>query len=358
MNTRDTTIIQNKKIKISVLHLAAFLLLYASNFLLFLALRGYFFLLAGMILTLLVPCSFYAAWRLADSLEGTITVTHKTVHPQEPVCVIISITNHSFCCALHSTWKLFTGNSFFQTGEEQKLLLALPPYGTRRFPMTVSVTDLGRITFSCKEYILADLLGIFRIRAGCSMEECFFVLPEYEEAPGFSLPEAYAGAAELTESTRKGNDHSEVSDIRAYVPGDRPRDIHWKLSARGQELMVKDRVSLSGSEHVLLLDLPDDKAMAQKMLTEGCLQIAGMLRAHMSIRLLVWNQRLYTFDACSCGDTDELKTALCEILCTSLSSRHCSGVQNYMANCYPQLQSYLCLTAQNDTIQMEICTNG
>lgn len=224
--------------------------------------------------------------------------------------------------------------------------------------MTVSVTDLGRITFSCKEYILADLLGIFRIRVGCSMEECFFVLPEYEEAPGFSLPEAYAGAAELTESARKGNDHNEVSDIRAYVPGDRPRDIHWKLSARGQELMVKERVSLSGSEHVLLLDLPDDKVMAQKMLTEGCLQIAGMLRAHMSIRLLVWNQRLYTFDACSCGDTDELKTALCEILCTDLSSRHCSGVQNYMANCYPQLQSYLRLTAQNDTIQMEICTNG
>lgn len=358
MNVNVTTGNPKKKIKISALHLAAFVLLYIVNLLLFLALRGYFFLLTGMILTLLVPCSFYAAWRLADSVEGTIAVTHKTVRPQEPVCVIVSITNRSFFCALHSTWKLFTGNSFFQTGDVQKLLLSIPPRGTKRFPMTVSVTDLGRITFSCKEYVLADLLGIFRICVGCSIEECFFVLPEYSEAPQFSLPEAYAGAAELTESTRKGNDHSEVSDIRAYVPGDRPRDIHWKLSARGQELMVKERVSLSGSEHVLLLDLPGDKTMAQKLLTEGCLQIAGMLQARMSVRLLVWNQRLYTFDACSCGDTDELEAALCEILSTDLSSRSCSGLQHYMANCYPQLQSYLCITTQDDTIQMEICTNG
>ena len=358
MNTCDTTTIHNKKIKISVLHLTAFLLIYVVNLLLFLALRGYFFLLTGMILTLLAPCSFYAAWRLADSVEGTIAVTHKTIRPGEPVCVVVSITNRRFFCALHSTWKLFTGNSFFQTGDVQKLLLAIPPRGTKRFPMTVSVTDRGRITFSCKEYVLADLLGIFLIRVGCNMEECFFVLPEYGEAPRFSLPEAHAGAAELTESTRKGNDHSEISDIRAYVPGDRPRDIHWKLSARQPELMVKERVSLSGSEHVLLLDLPADKTMAQKLLTEGCLQIAGMLQARMCIRLLVWNQRLYTFDAFSCGDTDELETALREIFRTDLSSRSCSRLQDYMANCYPQLQSYLCLTAQDDTIQMEICTNG
>lgn len=358
MTVRITPQKPNKKINISTLHLAAFVLLYAANLLLFFALRGYFFLLTGIILTLLVPCSFYAAWCLADSVEGTITVTHKTVRPEEPVCVIVSVTNRSFLCALRSTWKLFIGNSFFQTGEEQTLLLAVPPRGTKQFPMTVSVTDLGRIVFSCKEYVLADLLGIFLIRVGCDMEDCFFVLPKYEETPRFSLPEAYAGAAELTESTRKGNDHSEVSDIRAYVPGDRPRDIHWKLSVRQPELMVKERVSLSGSEHVLLLDLPADKTKVQKLLTEGCLQITGMLQARMSVRLLVWNQHLYSFDAYSCGGTDELEAALREIFRTDLSARCCNRLQNYMANCYPQLQSYLCLTEQDDTIQMEIYTNG
>lgn len=358
MNTRNTDTIQNKKLKISVLHLTAFLLLYAVNLLLFLALRGYFFLLTGIILTLLVPCSFYAAWRLADSIEGTITATHQAVRPGEPVCVVVTVANRSFFCALHSTWRLFVGNSFFQTGTEQKLLLAIPPRGAKRFPMTVSVTDLGRITFSCKKYVLTDLLGIFRICVGCSIEECFFVLPKREDTLQSSLPEAWAGAAELTESTRKGNDHSEVSDIRAYAPGDRPRDIHWKLSARQRELMVKERVSLSGSEHVLLLDLPADKPKALRLLQEGYLLAAGMLEMHMTIRLLVWNQRLFAFDACSCGDTAELDAVFLEIFGTELSSRSSSLLHSYMANCYPQLPSYMCLSAQDDMIQMEICTNG
>lgn len=63
MNVNVTTGNYKKKIKISALHLAAFVLLYIVNLLLFLALRGYFFLLAGMILTLLflcgmAPCGF------------------------------------------------------------------------------------------------------------------------------------------------------------------------------------------------------------------------------------------------------------------------------------------------------------
>lgn len=349
---------KNKRIRISASHLAAFVLLYGINILLFFALRGYFFLLTWFLLTLLVPCSFYMAWRLADFVEGKIAITHKAVRPEESVCVVVSVTNTSFLCALHSTWKLLVGNSFFQTCDEQKLLLSIPPRGTKQFPMTVSVTDLGRIAFTCTEYVLADLLGIFLIHAKCSAEDYLFVLPQGEEMTPRPLPEAYAGAAELTESTRKGSDHSEVSDIRTYVPGDRPRDIHWKLSARQRELMVKERVSLSGSEHVLLLDLPADKTKTLRLLTESYLSIIGMFEMRMTIRLLVWNQRLFTFDAYSCGDIAELDSAFCELFSLDLASRSSDRLHTYMSNCYPQLPEYMCLSEQDNTIQMEICTNG
>ncbi|MDE6606585.1 MAG: hypothetical protein K2K54_02345, partial [Lachnospiraceae bacterium] len=59
----------NRKIKVSVLHLTAFLLVYFINILFFFAFRSFLFLVTGILLTVLAPLSFYMAWRLAEYVE-------------------------------------------------------------------------------------------------------------------------------------------------------------------------------------------------------------------------------------------------------------------------------------------------
>ena len=224
--------------------------------------------------------------------------------------------------------------------------------------MTVAITDLGRIVFACKGFIITDMLGIFEVHSDCAIENCIFILPHADSAAEVTIPETYSGAAELSESRRKGTDYSEISDIRTYRTGDRPKDIHWKLSARQREPMVKERVSLSGSEHILLLDLPNKKSNAEKLLTEGYHQIKTLLDRHLTIRLLVWNNHLFSFESYSCSSLEELETAFCEIFHTNLLSRSSDILRQYMKNCYPQLESYMCVTHHEDTIQLEICING
>ena len=348
----------NKKVHISLLHLAAFLLIYAINLLLFLAFRGYFFLIMGIIFTALVPFSFYTSWRLADELEAMIRADKECARPEEMTEIIFTVKNSGFLCALRATWLLTVGNSFYGTFDEQKLILSIPPHGEKQFHMTVSITDLGRIVFACKEFFITDLLGIFAIHSNCAIENCIFILPRADHVMKAAIPEAYSGAAELSESRRKGNDYSEISDIRTYRAGDRPKDIHWKLSARQRELMVKERVSLSGSEHILLLDLPNEKSNAEKLLTEGYHQIKALLDRHMTIRLLVWNGHLFSFESYSCSSLEEVETAFCEIFRTGLLSHNSDMLRQYMKNCYPQLESYMCMTYYEDTVQLEICING
>lgn len=348
----------DKKVHISVLHLAAFLLIYAINLLLFFAFRGYFFLIMGNIFTVLAPFSFYAAWRLTDHVTAAVTADKERARPGEETEIIFTVKNTSFLCALRGTWLLTAGNSFYGTFDVQKLLLSIPPRGKKQFHMAVTMTDLGRIIFSCKEFCISDLLGIFEIYSDCAAENCIFILPKADSPAGTTIPETYSGAVELSESRTKGNDYSEISDIRTYRAGDRPKDIHWKLSARQPELMVKERVSLSGSEHILLLDLPDEKNNADKLLTESYQQIKAMLDRHMQIRLLVWNHHLFSFENYSCGDSEELEAAFCEIFHTSLSSHSSGMLRQYMKNCYPQLESYMCMTCHGDSAQLEICING
>lgn len=354
MNTETT----NPKIHISALHLAAFLLIYIINLLLYLIFRGYTFLVTWMILTALLPCSFCMAWKLASHIEGCIYTGKETARPGETVEVMISVRNHSLFCALKSTWYLNIGNSFYGTFDDYKLILAISPRGKKQFPLSVTMTELGRIVFACKEYSVSDLLGIFSIHSVCAMESCLSILPQTENKVQTALPEAPSGVAELSESSRKGNDHSEVSDIRTYRVGDRPKDIHWKLSARNRELMVKERVSVSGSEHVLLLNLPHQKTDAEKLLTEGYQQIRELLDTRLTIRLLVWNQNLFSFENYSVGCPEELKNAYCQIYCTNLQSHSSNLLRRYMKNCYPQLNSYLCVTQKENTVQLEIWVNG
>lgn len=350
--------IKNRKIHISIPHLAAFLLIYIGNILLFLIFRGYTFLVTWFVFTALVPCSFCMAWQLAAYVQDSIFTEKETSVPNEAVEIIFSIQNRSFLCALKSTWYLNIGNSFYDTFDDHKLILAIPPHGKKQFPMSVTMTELGRIVFACKEYSVCDLLGIISVHSDCDIESCLFILPQSGHTLQMSVPEGHFGIAELSESSRKGNDHSEVSDIRAYRAGDRLKDIHWKLSARNRELMVKERISLSGSEHVLLLNLPHDKSDAERLLTESYHQLIELLDTHLTIRLLVWNQNLFSFDSYSVGSQEELNTAYCQIYDTRLPARSSSLLRQYMRNCYPQLENYLCVTKREDTVQLEIWVNG
>ena len=53
---------------------------------------------------------------------------------------------------------------------------------------------------------------------------------------------------------RKGNDPSEMFDIREYVPGDDIRSIHWKLSGKTDQLILRESSEPSHYNMVLLPD--------------------------------------------------------------------------------------------------------
>lgn len=54
--------------------------------------------------------------------------------------------------------------------------------------------------------------------------------------------------------SRQRGDGIEFADTRVMVPGDRARDVNWRVSARHQELWVDDRLPERSGEVVLFLD--------------------------------------------------------------------------------------------------------
>ena len=67
---------------------------------------------------------------------------------------------------------------------------------------------------------------------------------------------------------RKGNDPSEIFDLREYAPGYDVRSIHWKLSGKLDKLVVKEASDPSHYQVVLMPDLGLEELENEKTLQQ------------------------------------------------------------------------------------------
>ena len=67
---------------------------------------------------------------------------------------------------------------------------------------------------------------------------------------------------EHNDDSAPGNEPPDIYDMRTWIYGDTLRDVHWKLSARTGELVVKRHVSNLDAAAVLLLNASDKRGAA------------------------------------------------------------------------------------------------
>lgn len=128
-------------------------------------------------------------------------------------------------------------------------------------------SSCGKHEIKVKKAVTADASGMFLIR----IRKFQFVPAEIH-----IVPKAYPVLAEISEAVRLfvtegeeyakdrgGDDTSEVFDVHEYQPGDRIAQIHWKLSARTDELYMKEFSFPLGAAVILLLD-PGESKMTEE----------------------------------------------------------------------------------------------
>lgn len=84
----------------------------------------------------------------------------------------------------------------------------------------------------------------------------------------YVLPQCYLVAVNVTKNTRdfvtdsdvyytdvRGDDSGEVYQVREYRPGDRMINIHWKLTARQDEIMVRDAAKALSCPVIICVNL-------------------------------------------------------------------------------------------------------
>ena len=87
-------------------------------------------------------------------------------------------------------------------------------------------------------FTLLDYLGLLPMKAPVKADARLTILPDlYPMEADMTARPAYADDGA---SNRRGEDRSEVYQLREYRPGDDIRQIHWKLSSKLDELILKE----------------------------------------------------------------------------------------------------------------------
>lgn len=150
----------------------------------------------------------------------------------------------------------------------------------------------GCLEFSLKKARVYDYLRLFFLPKRVRGREQAAVLPHtYETLAQLSLKtKEFLGDSEEYDQNRGGEDPSEVFQLREYRSGDRVQQIHWKLSATREDLVVKEFGRPVGCPVVLFLDFCQEPG--ERLWMKGFPELASALSRALveaeCIHYVVW----------------------------------------------------------------------
>lgn len=131
---------------------------------------------------------------------------------------------------------------------------AVPLLGSRIINFTLTARRRGHYPVGPIRVTLGDAFGLYEGHREFTSRALVTVFPRVHQIDGLHVPLSQPFGPVRTRE-RAFEDPSNQAEIRDYRPGDNPRHIHWKTSARMGELMLREYELNANTQMVLFPDL-------------------------------------------------------------------------------------------------------
>ena len=230
-----------------------------------------FILLVGLIVFPIY--SIVGVYMARDNLTLRIETPVEPMGKGEEFEVRYNLHNKSWFPIVNVNLNLVFSNCFYGKTGEHTLNIPIRAKKDTKVTYPIVMEYCGRFQAEVTEITLLDALGMCTVKLPIHETAECLVFPKGEQRNKEAGYVYMRGVTEAMESKEKGYDFSDISGIREYIPGDKLQDIHWKLSVKKDELMVKERVSVSAMQLNVLVDLANNNDMS----AEGVLELADSI---------------------------------------------------------------------------------
>lgn len=201
----------------------------------------------------------------------------KFVTKGDKINFIFSINNEDFFIYPYIKVSFYGTQTIFenQVCEEN---FSLTPFSGRNFSFELKCNYRGNYEVGINSVVLEDFFGLFKFKYNIFEPKYVTVYPRIVYLEKFPLKTDFMSESHSMLNSRD-EDMTTISDVRKYQYGDNLKRIHWKLTARAQELMVKKFQSTSEANTLMLLDLqknnltPGENIIIEDKLIEAAVAI-------------------------------------------------------------------------------------
>lgn len=199
-----------------------------------------------------------------------------------------------------------------------QLELTAPPFVTKKYELRLTAPHRGLFSIGVSGISATDVFGLITLsRRGVKASFQVEVLPPARELPPMALN---SGDTAESRFARMTEDNASPAGVRAWVEGDALKKVHWKLSMRRRELMVRTYEESARPDTLLLLDLYPLNALKGHALTieDGvCETAASLARAQLSqgypVRMPLLSAHPAEIAGEGPGDLDKFVSALARV---------------------------------------------
>lgn len=345
----------------NMFRIIGYVVLFAVNLVLYIFLHSHFHFVVLIIMAAAPVFSILVNVLVTRCLSAQIISANMGdtyARQHEEVYSTIVLKNPTPFMSLDVKVTLIIENTFFGTTGSR--VISVPLYAFKGYQLEVPFVPTlpGIVRLSINRVKIKDLMGLTFFKKNTDAQKEIIVIPEYIADTRYDSVALDQGMLESEESTKKGHDFSDVVEIREYIPGDKLMSIHWKLSAKRDILMVKDRATMSDRQLVVVPELCGaDIKLLEIIIVTAYSVICNMLEDGTTVRLMYFSAASFEYKEFRIDYAEEADAAFAMMFFEKTYSGMDEAACN-MANVHPEIKAYLHITADGSGAVLNVRENG
>ncbi len=223
-------------------------------------------MLVAYVQIVLLIAGLVNAWFRKKTLKGKIEIPVGVSEIGKENMVKVTVTNLSAIPVIRMKALLGVEDTLGGGAKDEWVKLSAVSRGESSFMRSVILPGAGNYEITLEKLRVFDWTGLLYIDLPMNSSGRIQVLPELHCMPvrlTMAVKNFY-GESDVYDEHTPGHDKSQMLRVRSYQAGDRLQSVHWKLTAKQDELMVKEG-SLPKSCPVVVFMDPHPQARSKRI---------------------------------------------------------------------------------------------